>query len=207
LHSPSTKLPSRPESALRRSGSTTRCQPMPALGVRAVGTGGSQGSNRRNQPSCRSGGPTHHSRPRFDVAGGSRRPERLEAWPARTAAFPLSAEVATGAGESTQSRYRLRMAAAELAGAYPTEAILAVWLRDGLSWEPTKLAACDNCGRCAAFCVTGALRRTRVNGESNLAVVPSACTGCDACVDFCPQQAIAVVPAPAVLMRESACAI
>lgn len=93
------------------------------------------------------------------------------------------------------SRRELRRTAASLLGAGARDRILVDWLLSGTEWVPRKLPGCDDCGRCAAFCAPGALRRARVDGQRVLAIDASACTGCQACVDFCTRQAIAVPPA------------
>ena len=81
---------------------------------------------------------------------------------------------------------RIRRAAAGLPAA------AAAWLIAGVDHVPVKLAACDDCGRCARACPTSALSRRRIEGRKVLDIDAAACTGCGVCLDICPRGGIAV---------------
>ncbi|NHZ73832.1 MAG: 4Fe-4S dicluster domain-containing protein [Nitrospirae bacterium] len=53
---------------------------------------------------------------------------------------------------------------------------------------------CNDCGRCASICPTGALAKKIQGGERSLATTPTRCNACGICVSFCSRNGIEVEP-------------
>ncbi|MBI5492640.1 MAG: 4Fe-4S binding protein [Deltaproteobacteria bacterium] len=49
---------------------------------------------------------------------------------------------------------------------------------------------CSACGRCEAFCPTGAIKRTGMDGEARIEFCQALCMGCHKCGEFCPEGAL-----------------
>ena len=54
--------------------------------------------------------------------------------------------------------------------------------------------SCDECGRCASVCPTGALVKRTSDGQRSLATMASRCNACGICMSFCGRDGIEVEP-------------
>ena len=58
------------------------------------------------------------------------------------------------------------------------------------TWQLKKTPHCDDCCRCVGVCPTGALTRQRSDGRRVFGIATERCTGCHACLDFCPKEGL-----------------
>jgi ferredoxin len=66
--------------------------------------------------------------------------------------------------------------------------------RSSTLWLLARTPCCDDCCRCAGVCPTGALARPFRDGRRVLEIATERCTGCHACLDFCPKDGLALSP-------------